>query len=636
MPSGSRNPRNPIWVCLLVAQVIFLGLLALKQLGALQSLDLMVYDLTLRMRPTLPVTDRQIILIDQTEEDIHKWGFPVSDGTLAEILDKLENSGARVIGVDKYRDIPVPPGKDRLKKLLRENQNIVWIYKFGKDNQQRVAPPAILANTDQIGFNDLIDDPGGIIRRGLLFLDDNQNTAYSFPLVMVLHYLAQDGIGMEADTINPEYVRLGKTTIRPFESNDGGYRAADASGYQFLLDYRTMPSHFPTFTFSELLEDKVPAAAVKDKMVIIGSSAKSLQDNVYTPFSNGFGVTDQYLFGYEMHAQVIEQLLGMALTGKRNVNTLNESYEGMLLWLSCTLGALVGFKLRSLRNFSMVIALGSSTMFAVSYFGIMNEWWIPVIPPVFGWIAVVSSTAAYVSGLEKNQKKLLMQIFATHVSSDVAEAMWRERDQYLDGSRPRPKQVTATVMFTDIRGFTTISEKLDPQSLFDWLNEYMGVMSKVVIAHNGMINKYIGDAIMAVFGVPIPSSSHEEISRDAVHAVDCALAMRCALDQLNEKLVANGSAAIGMRIGIFTGQLAAGTLGGSERVEYTVIGDTVNIASRLESYKGTKKDDVPCRILIGETTLGYLNNRYQTHLVGSIALKGKDVPITIYHVDGQS
>lgn len=156
-------------------------------------------------------------------------------------------------------------------------------------------------------------------------------------------------------------------------------------------------------------------------------------------------------------------------------------------------------------------------------------------------------------------------------------------------------------------------------------------MSQIVLEHHGMINKYIGDAIMALFGVPIPRLSEAEIAKDAISAVDCALGMRAAIEKMNAERP--DAPPLGMRIGIFTGQLAAGTLGSSKRIEYTVIGDTVNVASRLESYKGVE-DHEACRILIGERTLQCLDGRYSTRLVGSIQLKGKELPITVFQVDG--
>lgn len=621
--------KHPLVMTFALGQVVFMVVLLFKQLGALESLDLMMYDFTLRSRPAVAV-DSRIVLIDQTEEDLRRWGFPVPDGTLAQVLEKLEQNGARLIGVDKYRDIPVPPGESQLNQTLTKNKNIIWITKFGKNGNQRVPPPAALVGSDQIGFNDLADDPGGVIRRGVLFLDDGKTSYSAFALVMALRYLDPLGIHLQGDEQHPDFVKIGKTTLPPFEANDGAYRGADAGGYQFLLDYRNMPSRVPMFTFSQLLDGRVPPAAIQDKIVIVGSSAKSLNDHFYTPYSGGTG-ENQRIFGIELHAQIVNQLLGMALDGNRHIHTLAEQNEGVLLWLACTLSALLGFRQRSLVLFGLGVTVGVVGLCMGTYLAILHNWWIPIVPALFGWVIAASAATAYLSSQERGQRKLLMQIFSTHVSDDVAEAMWRERENFLDGHRPRPQQLTATVMFTDIRGFTTISEKMDPQALFDWLNDYMEVMSNIVLKYHGIINKYIGDAIMALFGVPIPHTTPEQIARDAQAAVDCALEMRAAIEKMNEGRV--GKPPLGMRIGIFSGPLAAGTLGSSKRVEYTVIGDTVNIASRLESYKGVD-DSEACRILIGEFTLQQLGDRYRTHLVGSIQLKGKEQPITIYQVDG--
>ncbi|MDD4957880.1 MAG: adenylate/guanylate cyclase domain-containing protein [Gallionella sp.] len=620
--------NQPLLITILLGQIIFLVILGLKQVGTLESLDLMVYDWTLRSR-TILSADSRIILVDQTEDDLRRWGFPVPDGTLSTILQRLEDGGAQVIGVDKYRDISVAPGQEQLSEVLRKHRNIIWISKFGKSSSLRVPPPPELKGTDQVGFNDLTDDAGGVIRRGALFMDDGKETSYAFALVIALRYLEQYGINLQGDDKNPDFVKIGNTTLPPFESNEGGYVDEDAAGYQFLIDYRTMPSRLPIYTFSDVLDGKVPADAIKGKIVIIGTTAKSLNDHFYTPYSGGTGI-HQRIAGFELHAQIVNQLIEMALKGERHIHSLSERDEGLLLWLACTLSALIGFRMRSLWLFGATVVLGIVGLGTLAFVSIGYNWWIPILPALFGWVISASTTVAYLSGQERNQRKQLMQIFSSHVSNDVAEAMWRERDQFLDGHRPRPQQITATVMFTDIRGFTTISEKLDPPALFDWLNSYMEVMSQIVLVHHGMINKYIGDAVMALFGVPIPRTTEAEIARDATSAVDCALAMRAAIEKMNAEHP--DAPPLGMRIGIFTGQLAAGTLGSAQRVEYTVIGDTVNVASRLESYKGVE-DHEACRILIGERTLHCLNNRYRTHLVGSIQLKGKEQPITVFQVD---
>src|SRR5204862_2785439 len=180
-----------------------------------------------------------------------------------------------------------------------------------------------------------------------------------------------------------------------------------------------------------------------------------------------------------------------------------------------------------------------------------------------------------------------------------------QREEFLAGQRPRSQKLTATVLFTDLKGFSTTSENLEPALLLDWLNEYMEAMATAIMSHQGVIEKYIGDGIMAVFGVPLARTVPEEIRQDARNAVRCALAMRTTLLQLNAGWKERGLPVSGMRIGIHTGPLVAGSLGSSDRQEFTVIGDTVNIASRLESFdKDWMDPESPaddCRILISET-----------------------------------
>jgi len=178
---------------------------------------------------------------------------------------------------------------------------------------------------------------------------------------------------------------------------------------------------------------------------------------------------------------------------------------------------------------------------------------------------------------------------------------------------------------------------MEPQVLMDWLNQYMETMVDVVEKqHNGLVNKFIGDAIMAVFGIPIPSTTEEGIADDATRAVDCALSMRRELEELYTVWREQNAPLIRMRVGIFTGPLVAGSLGGIERQEYTVLGDTVNTASRLESFDKNIDENSSCRILIGETTLQYIGKQFLVERVGEVFLKGKFSTVTIYRVIGRN
>jgi adenylate cyclase len=218
----------------------------------------------------------------------------------------------------------------------------------------------------------------------------------------------------------------------------------------------------------------------------------------------------------------------------------------------------------------------------------------------------------------------------------VAEHIWQQREQILTGGRLRSQKLTATVLFSDLHGYTTMSERLNPQTLIDWLNVYMESMSRLVDEHNGIVDKFIGDAIMAVFGVPFSSSTEFEIKRDAQNAVRCALAMERELARLNRVWEVQGLSRAAIRIGIFSGPVVAGSLGSRERMEYTVIGDTVNTASRLESFDKSLATSAPCRILVGASTVQYLDEKFEVVPVGRTRLKGKGEEVLIYLVTGET
>jgi adenylate cyclase len=200
---------------------------------------------------------------------------------------------------------------------------------------------------------------------------------------------------------------------------------------------------------------------------------------------------------------------------------------------------------------------------------------------------------------------------------------------------PRPQQLTATVLFTDLQGFTTISEAFgDPGKLMEWLNEYMQAMTCHVLNHCGVINKYIGDAIMAIFGVPLARTTEEEIAQDAVNAIKCAIAMGTELEELNKRWKEQNRPTVRMRVGIFTGSLVVGCIGSRQRLEYTVTGDTVNIASRLESFNKELDAENICRVLVGLSTWQYASTEFRSRRLGSMMLKGKGVKIEVFQILG--
>jgi adenylate cyclase len=261
--------------------------------------------------------------------------------------------------------------------------------------------------------------------------------------------------------------------------------------------------------------------------------------------------------------------------------------------------------------------------------------WIPVVPPLLGFVMTLGSGVAYSAQQAQRQQQMIMRLLGQSTSPEIADTLWQRRDELLEDGRLPGQQLTATLLFTDLRGFSSISEAYPPAQVLNWLNEYLDAMAQLVQQHQGIINKFTGDGIMAVFGVPIPHEMEAEIQQDAKNAVDCAIAMEKTLAVLNKKWKTQGLPEVQMRVGIFTGPVVVGSLGSPIRLEYGVIGDGVNIASRLESLD---KDRQPtaCRILIAQQTKEYLPQGYELESWGAMPLKGKSTEVEVFRVIGQN
>ncbi len=633
----SRQQLWPWLAAVGVTLAVSLAVIGMRQSGYLQSLELFAYDAYVRLATRSGPRVARVVLITISEEDIQKLGrWPLSDATLARLLKAVVQARPRAIGLDLYRDIAVPPGHEALTAMLRDNPEIVAVTRFKSSTNVGVSSPAVLAGTDRVGFNDVVPDPGGLVRRGLLFLDDGQTLAYSLALRLALLYLKPENVQPHPDPTDPAHIRLGETTISPFESSDGSYVNADAGGYQFLLDFADAARGFESYSLADVLAGTIEPSVFAEKIILIGSTAESVPDVFYTPHSRRL-VASQQMWGVELHAHIANQLLRIALEDEQPMATAADGQEALWIVLWCVLGSVVGLRAGAALRFAGILMSGLVVIGGVTYALFTTGIWIPVIPPAIVWILCASLVTAYVANSERQQRRTLMNLFSRHVSRDLASEIWRRRDEFLDGERPRSQRLTATVMFTDLHQFTRVSEKLDPQTLMDWLNEYMACMTPHVIEKNGVILRFIGDAILAVFGIPIARSTDAEIRRDAQHAVECAIEMQRELIDLNRELKERNMPMMGMRIGIYTGRMVGGSMGTSERLEYNVHGDTVNTAARLENVnKQSFEPDFlrrPCRIYVGDTTKTLVEETgFNMRSVGRLELRGKEQAVCAYEV----
>jgi len=606
--------------------------------GFLEPFELAAYDRILTHRAAPMIPDQRITLVWFTDADQRRLGYPISDTHLLELFKILINHSPRAIGLDIYRDLPVPltqnPDFEKLSHLFQQQTHIIGITKFPDAQGHFVSAPPALQNTDRVTFNDLLYDEGYIIRRGLFFMDDGKGKWFEyFGLKLVSEYLKKENIYIENASTGSLQWNNGIVFPQPLKSNVGGYMKNDAGGYQFLLTYPSAPAPFQAVSFADLLDHRFNTDVIRDKIIIIGTCAEATPDFLTTPFSRWLE-GDQRVCGAAIHAYAVNQLLQWAEgTAPLQPNSFSEWIEMLWIWMACTLAGISYRYVRHIGRFLLMSVGGLMAIILVFYqlFMVFNSW-IIVIAPLMGWQLSLLLVGAYDAYRAQHERAALMNLFSRHVSKDIANLLWESRDRYVQNGRLLPQRLTATVLFSDLQNFTTLAESLEPQMLMEWLNHYMDKMVQAVENHHGQVNKFIGDAVMGIFGAPIPSDTDEAIGCDALNAIEAALAMREAIIQLQHEWQAQGLPIVRMRVGIFTGVLVAGTLGSSGRQEYTVLGDTVNTASRLESYDKTLDETNPCRILIGDATLHYVKDQIITEPVGQVFLKGKHHPIILHLV----
>jgi len=628
--------RSVLYAAVLI-HVVFGALVTLRSAGLLQSAELGAFDIfmgLLRSGPPQASQDR-IHVLAITEPDIARYGWPLSDELVARLLERLVARGARVIALDLFRDRAVPPGEDRLAAVLRDHPQIVGAFKFPDPAGLGVAGPTAISDSARLGFVDVVLDPDGVVRRGLLFLDDGERVSYSLALRLALLYLEPLGIGLAPEKTDLSHVRLGDTIFKPLQADDGGYVGLDTAGYQILLNYFLGSQDFPTLSVENVLGDAQGLDAIRGKIVIIGSVAESVKDRFYTPFSRPASGKN-VISGVSLHGHIASDILARAFGEGKPIRTWSDAFEVLWIWVWCLFGGMAPLLLKSAWRLGVGAALGSLALAAATFLAFRLSLWIPAVPPAIGGLTSLALVVGVLSQLERVQRTTLMRLFSAYVSPTVADVLWSQRDQYLEGGKPRPQLLTATVLFLDLQGFTGISERTEPQHLVTWLNEILESMAELVSAHDGIVDKFSGDGLMAVFGVPIPRKDEAGVADDARNAARCALAMSSKLLELNAHWQRSGQPTAKMRIGIDTGPLIAGSVGSRHRMQYTVVGDTANTASRLESQAktltGPNSDGDHCTILVSDITYKYLGGGFDAEPIGDLRLRGKSRPTKVYRL----
>ncbi|MBW1973222.1 MAG: hypothetical protein DRG20_04080 [Deltaproteobacteria bacterium] len=381
---------------------------------------------------------------------------------------------------------------------------------------------------------------------------------------------------------------------------------------RFLINFYGPSKTFPHYSFVDVINKKIKPEMFKNKIVLVGATAVGLSDLRATPFGSAFP-------GVEIHATVID-------------NILHKRFLFHPQWIkSLELLAIILFGLSLALILPKTKAFWASiigTIFIFGYFFInqilFNRWgiWLNLTYPLFSCLSVYVAVVIFKYMTEEREKKRIKGIFQHYVAPSVVDEILRRKEELKIGGERRE----LSVLFSDIRGFTEISENMHPVHLTSFLNKYLTPMTEIVFKHEGTLDKYMGDAIMAIFGAPIYKSDH------AKKACLAALDMIKTLKELKKEWERKGMPIVNIGIGINSGLMAVGNLGSSILFDYTVMGDNVNLGSRLE---GLNKE-YGTNIIISEYTYKLIGNNFYLRELDLVRVKGKKKPVRIYELIGDN
>lgn len=559
-----------------VSVVAFYLVFGLRELGALQGIELRTHDAVkaLLADPT-PAPDVVIVSID--DNDIGALGWPIPDDKLAAIMEAAAAAGAAAVGVDLYRDRPVGAGADALEVAFTAH-SAFGISKLGTDGQESIRPPDYLARTGTFGFSDVPVDDDGVARRALLLVSDADGIRLSFAMQLALRFLEQKGLRPWPE--DPSVLVFGETPVPRLSEDVGAYRDLDNAGYQVLVDYTHALPVARMIPARNLVSGSVSASDLAGRVVIIGAASEGAKDYFLTPLNRSAG-PDQTL-GVQVHAAIVQQLIDYGRGTSRPASSPTNAWQALMVFVAALLGSAgLVWSLRPVTALLMGLGMAAVSGCALAS-TLVFELWLPALPVTLSWVVASLATFAVLAVIRQRELRAVSKLFASHLSPDLAKEVWRNRDVILKGGKPAPMKLYATVLFVDMAGSTAVGGGAAPSAFMDWVGSFLDAISRIAAEHGGFVEKFTGDGMMVVFGAPLPHTTENERCMDAVAACNCALATARLVRSLNRQ--GNQLAPYRIRIGIHSGTVYGGTIGSSGTLRYNVMGDTVNVAARIEAF----------------------------------------------------
>jgi adenylate cyclase len=664
--------RRWYWVFTIILTLVIWGLLALalkpiedragayatRPYGYMTGMEDSALDVLFQLRdvrlPELRERGRQepITIIEVDEDSIKESNVRLQKwprSWYARLIDRAAEGGANTIGLDLYLSeaggisTEDKAADQKMVESLANAGNVVLAQKLEAGGSSSITPlPMFADNAYLVGFVDLPHEADRFVRIGQLSRvvrkdDGTFDEQFSFATQIARGFTEQ---ALEAPP-GQNKVTLGERTL-PLRND-----------LNLQVDFRARPPAFTRIPARAILceefrrdsdpnldcaaRPQVSDELFRNRIVLIGATNNDAPDLFTTPyylpkpvvrpllqlFDKNLPTQPKLMPGIEVHANILATILN----GKYLVRP---TYRQQLLMLLVPLAlvALAVFWLRALWGFLATVLIAAATLAISSWAFNVHGMILPLASAELGLLGMLAPSGFLLRYAHERavrdeteaERVAIMDIFSKCVSPEVADTLWQQRgDLSIAGERR-----VVTLIFTDIRGFTTLSESVDSAVVVEWLNEYFSRMHRIVTSYGGHINKFIGDGLMIVFGAPIDRGQKLE----ARAAVACGLEMLAEVERLNAEWKDKDRPQIAIGVGVHTGEATCGVVGAQGRLEYTIIGDTVNLSARLEST--TKEKGVA--ILISDSTAALLGIDYEMQPLGDVKVKGKNQSTEVFTV----
>ncbi|MBU0483126.1 MAG: adenylate/guanylate cyclase domain-containing protein [Proteobacteria bacterium] len=593
-----RLHKKIVFSLLALVSVFAVIVLCYMQTPLLEGFEAKTYDLRFKAMRGAVAARPDIALIAIDGKSIAELGrFPFSRKYYASLVDQVTAAGAKALLMDAFFPEPESAEVDQAFAAAMARAGNVYLAVAFDLNRDCVA----------VGVTESIKQLSGAAKGSghINFLPDEDGiNRHTMPLIAygdkIYPSLALRG-AMEA---------LGVEEIEQstFNIKVGEVRIPTAVNGTMMINHIGPPGSYQTFSFVDVVKGRIAADLLKDKLLFMGATALGIYDMRVTPF-------DGNTPGVEINATIADNIISGNFIRRSGVEAIIDILFIFILGMA---SFLVIAKLRPFPAFFLLLLLAGGYI-AFTYYMFVAGYWFSMVYPLAGMMVASAVSAGFRFVTMDRRAKEIRSIFSSYVSGKVVDQLVNDPEGA--GIGVSTKEVT--VLFSDLKGFTSYSEQVEPYKLVSTLNEYLAEMTRVIMSHGGTVDKFLGDGIMAYWGAPLAQENHAEL------AIGCTFVMQERMAALQKKWRKDGTQPFSFRLGINSGEVIAGTIGAKgKKMEYTIIGDSVNLGARLE---GTAKF-YGVDILVSESTYQATKEKFIYRNLDYIRVVGKRVPIQIYEL----